>query len=78
MIIQDFTGVDLRGFQGFLKVCRKQGVSEISLGGVVIKFGDLPARKAKDSEDDDKDDVATDGLTEEQLMFFSAPSAEGT
>ncbi len=53
-----------------LKLCRKQGVTEITLGDVAIKFGDLPRkeREAKDSQEPD----AESELTPEQLMFFSA------
>ena len=67
---------DLKELQGLLKLCRKQGVTEITLEGASIKFGALPVRKASD-DDSDEDEVTTDGLTPEQLMFFSAPSVEG-
>lgn len=60
-----------------LKLCRKFGVTEITLEGVSIKFGAMPDRKASDDEEG-SDEVPSDGLTQEQLMFFSAPSAEGT
>lgn len=60
-----------------LKLCRKFGVTEISLEGVSIKFGAMPERKASD-DDSESDDVQTDALTPEQLMFFSAPSVEGS
>ena len=33
---------DLGELQKLLKLCRKQGVTEITLGNVIIKFGDLP------------------------------------
>ncbi len=61
---------DLKELQALLKLCRKQGVTEINLSGVVIKFGEMPTRKTGDDSDDE---VQTDGLTEEQLMFFSSP-----
>ncbi len=65
---------DLKELQALLKLCRKQGVTEITLEGTCIKFGSLPVRKSTD--DDDHDDMETDSLTPEQLMFFSAPSPE--
>lgn len=55
-----------------LKLCRKFGVTEITLEGVSIKFGAMPTPKSGAEEVDD-DEVQTDGLTPEQLMFFSAP-----
>ncbi len=68
---------DLKELQALLKLCRKQGVTEITLEGASIKFGSLPTRKATDDEGDE-DDVPTDALSPEQLMFFSAPSTEGS
>lgn len=67
---------DQKELQSLLKLCRKQGVTEITLEGVSIKFGSLPTRKTSDDDTDDED-MPTDGLTPEQLMFFSAPSVEG-
>lgn len=65
---------DLKSLQNFLKICRKQGVTEIkcSDAGVPISvtFGDMPRKPSGEVGDDD--DVPTDGLTEEQLMFYSA------
>ncbi len=63
---------DLKELQALLKLCRKQGVTEVSLEGVSIKFGALPERKSQD-EEADADDIPTDGLTPEQLLYFSAP-----
>lgn len=68
---------DLKELQALLKLCRKQGVTEITLEGASIKFGPMPQRKASDDESDEEE-IATDGLTPEQLMFFSAPSVEGS
>lgn len=60
---------NLKELQALLKLCRKQGVTEITLGGTVIKFGDLPRKETDDAGDKEPD--ASD-LTDEQLMFFSA------
>lgn len=33
---------NLKDLSALLKLCRKQGVNEITLGNVSIKFGDMP------------------------------------
>lgn len=58
-------------FTTFLKICRKQGVNEVKFEGVSVSFGDLP-RKLKDGEDSKDQDIPTDELSPEQLMFYSA------
>lgn len=60
---------DLKELQALLKLCRKQGVTEIALAGTVIKFGDLPI---KSDDVEQSDEIPTPELTPEQLMFFSA------
>lgn len=65
---------DLKELQSLLKLCRKQGVTEISLSGTVIKFGELPKKSSE--PEDDSDEIPTDGLTPEQLMFFSAEAGQ--
>jgi hypothetical protein len=35
---------DLKEFEKFLKICRKQGVTDVTLSGVSVKLGDLPVR----------------------------------
>ncbi len=60
-----------------LKLCRKQGVTDITVGGVSIKFGDKPPRTRKGAKDDEDDEIPTDEPTPEQLMFFSAPGGGG-
>ncbi len=63
---------DLKDLQSLLKLCRKQGVSEITLAGTVIKFGELPRKSAGDEDDDPKSvDPSFDALSPEQQMFFS-------
>ena len=65
--------------EALLKLCRKQGVTEITLQGSSIKFGDLPEKKRKrDGEAEEADEpVLPQGLTPEQLMFFSAGGGIG-
>ncbi len=61
---------DLNELQAFLKICRKQGVSEIRFSGTTVIFGDVPAKPRKG--DDEDADALPEELTPEQLMFFSA------
>ena len=65
---------DLKELQALLKLCRKQGIDEISLGGTVIKFGVLPVKKSGDAEADDSEP----DIPDEQLIFFSTRPPEGT
>ncbi len=62
----------------FLKMCRKFGVSEITMEGITVKFGDMPVKRSNATDDEDTSDTPTDGLTPEQLMFYSAPAVEGS
>lgn len=60
-----------------LKLCREQGVTEINLGSVSLKLGDLPFSEGKQVTIDDevKDPYANfpQGiLTPEQEMFYSS------
>ncbi len=58
---------DLKDLEKFLKICRKQGVTDISCAGVTVKLGEM-ASKPGDTADDD---IQTpDALTDEQLAFF--------
>jgi hypothetical protein len=59
----------LKDLERLLKICRKQGVTEIKLGTVDLKFGDMP----KDATDTEDTQDSPDGiLTPEQLAFYSA------
>lgn len=57
---------DLKEFEKFLKICRKQGVSDITFEGVSVKLGNMPSKA--DSSDDE---IPTDELTPEQLMYYA-------
>ncbi len=63
---------DLKDFQALLKLCRKQGVTEVKLGDVAITFGAMPS---KGDATDEAEDPSTPELTPEQLMFFSVGGA---
>lgn len=56
---------DLKDFEKFLKICRKQGVTEVTYGGACVKMGELPLKQPDDSEE-----ISTDGLSDEELAFY--------
>lgn len=58
---------DLKDFEKFLKICRKQGVSDVSLAGVSVKLGELPSR----AEQTESDEVPTDELSPEEMIFYA-------
>lgn len=63
---------DLKDLERFFKICRKKGVSEITWQGISVKFGDLPNKAVSDAEE--SDEILTEGLTPEQLMFYAVPN----
>jgi hypothetical protein len=58
---------NLKEFEKLLKICRKQGVTDISFGEVSLKLGEMPRLAQEES-----DEFPTDELTPEQLMFYAA------
>lgn len=64
---------DLKELERFLKICRKQGITEISFDGVAVKFGDLPL---KPSAHEEETEIPSDGLTPEQLMFYAVQDVQ--
>ncbi len=65
--------MELKEFEKFLKICRKQGVQEVSFEGTSVKFGDFPIQKGEASNDNDE--IPTEELTPEQLMFYAVENA---
>jgi len=61
---------DLKELKAILKLCRAQGVTDITIGAVAIKFGEMPY-EIKGGER-----VATEeeqlGPTEEEMAMWSA------
>ncbi len=57
---------DLKDFEKFLKICRKQGVSDVTLNGITVKLGNLPSKAS-----DDSDEIPTDELTPDQMAFYA-------
>ncbi len=64
---------DQKELTSLLKLCRKQGVTEITLGGVSIKFGDMPQPRLTPDADDleEQQPELIDTLTSEQLANFT-------
>lgn len=58
---------DLKDFEKFLKICRKQGVKEVSFQGTSVTLGDLPTR----NNSDESDEVPTDMLSDDELIFHA-------
>lgn len=70
---------DLKDLQKLLKLCRSQGITEIKLQGVEIKFGDMPMAQGVLPDQVNSKDVSNPWanfpageLTPEQLAFYSA------
>lgn len=57
---------DLKDFEKFLKICRKQGVSDVTCGGVSVKLGNLPSKP----NENDSDEIPTDEMSPDQLLFY--------
>jgi hypothetical protein len=58
---------DLKSLEKLFKICRRHGVEEITSDGVRLKFGNLPSK----TDIADNDDIPTDELTPDQLMFYA-------
>lgn len=70
---------DLTDLKKLLKLCRSQGVTEIKLGGVEIKMGDLPLTHSQIQDQLSAEDATNPyanfpqgELSPEQLAFYSA------
>ena len=64
---------DLKQFEAFLKLCRKQGVTDVTWDGLSVKLGEAP-KKRKDSEVESE--APTDEISEEDLMNWSVKGLE--
>ncbi len=66
--------MDPKELDKFLKICRKHGISEIECEGVKVKFGDMPTKK---DWVEPEEEIDTDTLTPEQLMFYHTTGGTG-
>jgi hypothetical protein len=70
--------IEIKELEKILKLCRKQGVMEISLEGLSFKLGDLPVENFRAGTVQESDPVdpyknfPTGDLSPEQLLFYSA------
>lgn len=63
---------DLKDLEKFFKLCRKQGITEISAEGISVKFGELPMKGSNQADDTE---IETDELSPEELMFYAVGSS---
>lgn len=70
---------DIKDLKSLFKLCRAQGVTEIKVAGVEIKFGDMPHNQGVEINSSSAEDPANPygnfpqgELTPEQLAFYSA------
>lgn len=59
--------MDLKELEKLLKICRRQGVIKINFAGNQIEFGDLPPKQSNEGL---SDEVPTDELSQDELMFY--------
>lgn len=68
---------NLKDLKALLKLCRSHGVTEINLGTVALKLGEMPEQTTQsiDSTAEQSEDVYSDfpdgPLTSEELTFFA-------
>jgi hypothetical protein len=58
---------DLKQLDKVIALCRKRGVSEITVGDITLKLGAKPSKAPKHEEL-----PIEDTMTDEELMFWSA------
>jgi hypothetical protein len=66
---------DLKEFERFLKLCRKQGVTKVTFEGSVVEFGDLP-QKSNETTAEEQDQNGLPMLTEEEIAMWSVRGPE--
>jgi hypothetical protein len=75
---------NLKALEGLIKLCRKQGVTEIAYEGISLKFGELPPKATAKADSDEAAEGGGDvyvqgvgmvpaGMTTEEFMFMSSP-----
>ena len=63
---------DSKDLEKFLKICRKQGVTEITFQGISVKFGDLPSKNTSQHDDGE---IETDEPTADELIYYAVQNA---
>lgn len=70
--------MDIKELKALFKLCRAQGVTELDLNGLKVKFGDLPMTPEQVDAQSYQDPVSkyanfpSGELTPDQLAFYSA------
>lgn len=70
---------DLKDLQKLFKLCRNQGITDLKINGIEVKFGELPTTQRAMSDQASDEDITNPygnfpqgELTPEQLAFYSA------
>lgn len=58
---------NVKELEKLLKMCRKQGITELTMGNMSFKFGDLP----KDYGTAEEEAAVPNLPSDEELMFYS-------
>ncbi len=64
----------LKDLQALLKLCRKQGVTEITVVGAHLRLGELPSKQSTELIEDEETEIDTrfdEPLSPEELIAFS-------
>lgn len=64
---------DLKELEKFFKLCRKQGITEISLENINVKFGDIPSKVYGQAEQ--SDEIPTDEPSADELIYWATQNA---
>jgi hypothetical protein len=59
---------DIKELKALLKLCRSQGVTNLTLGSLVVSFGDLPREPGNDTE---QVEVNATVPTDAEMAFWS-------
>lgn len=63
---------DLKELEKLLKICRKQGVTDISIEGISIKLGDHPIKSSSHQEEGE---IENNEPTEDELIYYAIQNA---
>lgn len=63
----------IKDLEQLLKLCRKQGVTEITTSEISFKLGELPQKRTQSIEDEpqEQENVFDQPLTNEELVMFA-------
>lgn len=67
---------NIKELEKLLKMCRKQGITDLTMDGMSFKFGDIPPdnKQVEEQEIETMPDGTPlpPGVTAEQMMFYSS------